>query len=430
MTCVNPLVLDGSEVKLRLEAERAVTGSPVHIDWLRFTVNLRNAPQPDVDDLFPLPPPAAMPVGLDLDSWYAANVKDGRYCPRFANDLFRWEKLQDLRKVLNSLPDADFSASAQAKELAVRVADALGSDFSLHPELLKGHDFYRFRWSIVRNGDKEVAWVGFLASSTSPRQKSQASTIHVNLTGTACTFADVRWPERIAALIEDTNAKITRCDLALDFFGGISGGLGRVKSDYEAGLMNVRGNCPKCNMIGVWLDTGGHSRSFYFGSKEAGKQTNVYEKGHQLYGPVSANPWQRIELRYGNKLRVLSVDMLRRPADFFAGASDWHAALLAEHGTVAAPESVTVKARRALETVRAEVSRNVRWLLNTAAPSVALAFQHLGDDFLDLVTGKSAPGRLQSFHSDEISNAYASAFSRISSGSRSGGGAVPAFAPS
>ena len=123
--------------------------------------------------------------------------------------------------------------------------------------------------------------------------------------------------------------------------------------------------------------------------------------------------------------------MLRRPADFFAGASDWHAVLLAEHGTIAAPESVTVKARRALETVRAEVSRNVRWLLNTAAPSVALAFQHLGDDFLDLVTGKSAPGRLQSFNDAEIANAYASAFSRISSGSRSGGGgAVPAFAPS
>lgn len=412
MTRVNPLVLDGSEVKLRLQAERAVTGSAVHVDWLRFTVNLRHAPLPAVDDLFPLPPPAAMPVGLDLDAWYAANVKDGRYCPRFANDLYRWEKLQDLRKVLNSLPDADFAASAQAKELAVRVADALGPDFSLHPELLKGHDFYRFRWSIVRNGDKEVAWVGFLASSTSPQQKSQANTIHVNITGTACTFADVRWPERMAALIEDTNAKITRCDLALDFFDGIRGGMPRVLADHEAGLMDVRGKRPAPEMVGNWTSSG-HSRSFYFGSKEAGKQTNVYEKGHQLYGPVSGNPWQRIELRYGNKLRVLSVDMLRRPSDFFAGASDWHAALLAEHGTVASPEPVKCKARRALETVCAEASRNVRWLLNTAAPSVALAFQHLGDDFLALVTGKSAPGRLQAFNDAEIADAYPLAFARL-----------------
>lgn len=170
-----------------------------------------------------------MPVGRDLDSWYAENIKDGRYCPRFASDQHWQEKLLGLSKVLNSLPDADFAASAQAKELATQVAACLGHEFSLHPEMLKGHDFYRFRWSIVRN-DKEVAWVGFLASSTSPRQKSQANTIHVNITGTACTFAEPVWPSRMVELIEETNAKITRCDLALDFFDGISGGLQRVKA--------------------------------------------------------------------------------------------------------------------------------------------------------------------------------------------------------
>ncbi|SER02219.1 Replication initiation factor [Giesbergeria anulus] len=370
-----------------------------------------------------------MPVGRDLDSWYAENIKDGCYCPRFVSDQHWQEKLLGLSKVLNSLPDADFAASAQAKELATQVAACLGHEFSLHPEMLKGHDFYRFRWSIVRN-DKEVAWVGFLASSTSPRQKSQANTIHVNITGTACTFAEPVWPSRMVELIEETNAKITRCDLALDFFDGISGGLQRVKADYEAGAMKVRGNQPKCNMLGVWLDSGGHSRSFYIGSKEAGKQTNIYEKGHQLFGPQDTSAWQRIELRYGNKLRELSPDMLRRPTDFFAGASDWHEKLLKEHGDLApAPSPALVKPRRALETVRAEVSRNIRWLLNTAAPSVALAFHHLGDEFLEIVTGKSAPGRLQSFAHSEVQNAYASAFSRLSSGSRAGGGAVPAFAP-
>lgn len=425
MTRPNPLVLDGAEVKLRLEAHRAVTRSPVHVDWLRFTVQLRNAPIPLADDLFPLPPREAMPVGRDLDSWYEENIKDGKYCPRNLNDQHWEEKRQALQKLLATLPDADFAAGTQAKDLALRVAAALGPDFSLHPELLKGHDFYRFRWSIVRNA-KECAWVGFLASGTSPRQQAQATTIHVNITGTACTFAEPVWPTRMAELIEETKAKITRCDLALDFFDGIQGGLRRIKSDYELGLMDCRGKRPKCNMMGVWLDSGGHSRSFYFGSKEAGKQTNVYEKGHQLYGPESANPWQRIELRYGDKLRVLSVEMLRRPADFFAGASDWHSALLAEHGAVVvAPEPVACKSRRALETVRAEVSRNVRWLLNTAAPSVALAFRHLGDEFLHIVTDKAAPGRLQSFHDAEVQNAYASAFSRLSSGSRAGGGAVP-----
>ena len=38
------LVLDGNEVKLRLTAERTKTKQPVHVDWVRFTCNLRNAP--------------------------------------------------------------------------------------------------------------------------------------------------------------------------------------------------------------------------------------------------------------------------------------------------------------------------------------------------------------------------------------------------
>jgi phage replication initiation protein len=88
--------------------------------------------------------------------------------------------------------------------------------------------------------------------------------------------------------------------------------------------------------------------------------------------------------------------------------------MLAEHGAVSAvPEPVHCKPRRALEAVRAEVSRNVRWLLNTAAPSVALAFRHLGDDFLELVTGKAAPGRLQSFNDAEVGGAYPLAFARL-----------------
>ena len=431
MTRVNSLVLDGSEVKLRLQAERAATGLAVHLDWLRFTVTRRNALTPTAEDLFPkLPEPVAY-IGVPLHDWVPPE-KTGCSLPRSANDVYWEEKRQAWMKLLSTLPDSDFAPSAEAKALADRVAEALGSDFSVNPELLKGHDFYRFRFAIMRNG-KECAWVGFLASGTSPCQAAQANTTHVNITGTACTFAAPGWAARMASLIEETNAKVTRCDLALDFFDGIAGGLGRVKSDYEAGAMKVRGNQPKCNMVGVWLDSGGHSRSFYFGSKQAGKQTNVYEKGHQLYGPQDTSDWHRIELRYGDKMRVLSVDMLRNPAAFFAGASDWHEKLLKEHSeTAPAPVPSPVKPRRALETVRAEVSRNIRWLLNTAAPSVAMAFRHLGDDFLEflrIANDKAAPGRLQSFANDEIENAYGFSFSRVSSGSRAGGGALPAFAP-
>lgn len=163
-------------------------------------------------------------------------------------------------------------------------------------------------------------------------------------------------------------------------------------------------------------------RSFYFGSKEGGKQTNVYEKGHQLFKDDSE--WMRGELRYGNKARVLDVEMLERPDDFFAGASDWHAALLreaeAEHASELERERAVVPTpspclpKLALQAIAAEVKRNVRWLRDTAAPSLALAFQYLGtESFMQLVEHQKLPGRLQKFTQKEVASAYERAFKAI-----------------
>lgn len=384
------LVLDGTEVKLRLQADRSKASGAVHVDWLRFTCKLKNAPWPTAEVLFP---PASESVPAGYDHMYDLDVIRERRARVIA--------------LLRGLPDPDFAASAQAHAVAQKICKILGPEFDIEPELKKGHDFYRFRWSIVRNG-AECAWVGFLASGDSPRQQAQAQTIHANIYGSACTFARGDWRLRMADLCENVDAKITRCDLALDFFEGISGGLTRVHADWHAGLMNVAGRTPKPNTVGPWVE-GGRGRSFYFGSKEAGKQTNVYEKGVQLFGEKDATNWERIELRYGDKLRVLPADILRRPDDFFAGASDWHAAMLAEHGQTAFAESIKVRTKQAVETVKAEVTRSVRWLTDTASQSLALAFRFLGEDeFTELVRGREKPGRLQRFDDEEIRVAFAS----------------------
>lgn len=388
----NDLVLDGNEIKLRLNAERFFSNQVVHVDWVRFTCMLRNAPLPSVDDLFP-------------DSSRSM-------------DAYTFYRQDSLARVLRELPDSDFSAAVQAKTLAQQACEALGPDFAVFPEVRKGHDFYRYRWSIVRNG-QECGWVGYLSSGDSPRQNAQAKTLHCNLYGSACTFAVPGFNVRIAALVESTSSTLTRVDLALDFFDGFTGGMDRVKREFEHGLMNHCGKQPKCNLVGDWCN--GRARSFYFGSKEAGKQTNVYEKGHQLFGPKDDSPWLRVELRYGNKLRVLPPDMLRRPSDFFAGASDWHASMLAEADSIAVPEPLKTSSRLAAETLVAEVKRNVQWLLDTAAPSIALCFQHLGNtSFIEeILLNKKAPGRLQKFSKGEIAGAFDRAFARASG---SGGG--------
>ena len=381
------LVLDGREVKFRLLAERQETQTPVHVDWLRFTCQIRNAPLPCVDVLFP-----------DYD-------QQGDDESAHEHDV-RKNRLDWLAKSLRQLPAEEHAPGYLALELASKVADALGDDFSVNREVKKGHDFYRHRISLERHG-AEVGWIGFLASGDSPRQKAQSKTLHVNLYGTACTFARSGWRDAMADLVDETEATITRVDLALDFFEGIAGGMDRIKSDYESGLMNSGGKRLKCNMVGDWSQSSEGGRSFYIGSKEAGKQTNVYEKGDQLFGVQENNPWQRIELRYGNKFRVFPSDVLRRPADFFAGASDWHAAMLREvEKTEVIPQPVACEKRLQDESILAEVTRNVRWLREIAGPSLSLAFQYMREnDFLSMVTPQQLPRRLAKFSLSEIKTA-------------------------
>lgn len=379
-------VLDGSDVKHRLEAERKTSGNVVHVDWVRFTTLLRNAPYIALDAMFP--------VHKDTNIWSSEYREN------------------ELKRVLKECPDPDFAAAGQAHELALKVAECLGTMFLVQPEIKKGHDFYKYRWSITRN-DQECGWVGFLSSGDSPRQSAQSKTLHANVYGSACTFAQEGWNLKLADLIDSCDGDITRADLAVDFFDGFVGGMEGVKSDYMAGLCNSGGKQLKCNLLGDWCN--GQERSFYMGSKEAGKQTNIYEKGDQLFGPSFNSSWLRVELRYGNKLRFLSTELLRRPDDFFAGASEWHADKLQQLRDNVIAELVKTTPRLAVETVKAEVTRNVKWVINNAGPSLAAAWEFLGDsEFLMLVAEQKKPGRLAKFAKSELAQAYGSVMGMFS----------------
>lgn len=389
MTRPAVLVLDGNQVKVRLQADRQTYGAPVHVDWLRFTLPRRAAPVPGVDSLFPT---------RHDNLWH-----EGTRAARLASLIAGMPDCEVTGGSGLSFRPDERSAALEAFQVAEDVAAMLGEGFQVAVEVRKGHDFYKFRWSIMRN-ESECGWVGFLSSSTSPRQQAQGKTIHVNLYGLACTFGAVGWRKKAADYIDQHAGDITRCDLALDFFDGLPGGFDQVRQDYEAGLCNVNGKEPKCNMLGDWVH--GHGRSFYFGSKEAGKQTNVYEKGDQLFGVEAGSQWHRIELRYGNKLRVLSTDMLRRPSDFFAGASDWHALQVLKASHQAAAEKVRCKKRLEVQTVQAEAVRSLRWVKNVAVPSVAAWLQHGTDQFVELFRTEQLPGRLAKFTRDELRNAF------------------------
>ncbi|SHF27962.1 Replication initiation factor [Lampropedia hyalina DSM 16112] len=373
MTRVNPLALDGNTVKLRLLANRQDTQTHIAVDWLRFTVDTA------INHAAIFPPDLP-----DIRHWYGLNL-DGD----------------------QNLSEAQWHQAAQAKDLADEVAEYLGPDYYIDALIRKGHDFYRHRISIMRHGH-ECGWVGFGASSEHKNQRKQARTIHVNLYGHACTFAASGWQSKIARMLDYRKARITRVDLALDIFDAGHGFIDRCETDYNNRLMDVHGRTLECNHVGNWSNINPHSRSFYVGSKEAGKQTNIYEKGHQLFGKTSGSTWCRIELRYGNKLRILPSDILTRPADYFAGASDWHAHILREqeqqHPVL--PQKIECKKRLAVETVNAECWRALKWVTETAGPNVLMAARGLGEKFWDLIEHADKPQRLRKFSDSELMTAY------------------------
>ena len=384
----NDLVLEAGEVKARIHAEKFKNPSYVHIDWLRFTIYTRHAPAPEVC----FPPPSDFPdEGQDHDL-----------------DFLKSKDHEDHR----------FAVASQAAQIAWDVASLLGPDYKadLHPQ--KGKDFYAWRLDILRK-DHPVGWVGFLSSSQGLRGAAQAKTIHVNLEGMGCTFARSGWREAMADYIDQHRGLLTRADLAVDFFEGIDGGIERLPDQYKAGVMDHLGQRPAHKRDGTWdFDdrSPNKGRSYYIGSRQAGKQTNVYEKGLKEFGYESGNPWVRFELRYGNQKRLLPTDILRRPADFFAGASQWHSSVLQELGSQSIPQEIPQEKVLPIQTIEAEIERNARWFLNTAGASFRLAFQYLEENKLvDLLDDASAiPGRLKKFSEQELKKAYSTVFKRVS----------------
>lgn len=402
MSNANALVLDGSEVKLRLQAERKATGKLIHVDWLRFTVFLRNV-VPTFDSLPDFRP--------------SANSKWERFMQTvvYGSEQYEWLSAPAQAIVIRSTlegferdhQDPTFQgACSQAYDLAREVAKTLGPDFTVNTALKKGQDFYKWRFSIERAGH-ECGWVGFLAASESPSADRQNQSIHVNIQGHACTFAKHGWREKMADLIDLHCGKITRADLALDMFQGLGYDFAQLMHDYRNGAFNVRGKCPGSRTDGDWAN--GRGRSLYVGNRKSGKETNLYEKGDQLFGWEAYSPWVRAELRYGNQLRVLPTDLLRNPDDFFAGASDWHAEILELAGTLAEPIACPQEPKLAPQTVLAEVYRNVGWLKTSAAPTIAAALEFMTfDELFQLINPDTTqlPGRLKKFAKSDLQSAY------------------------
>ena len=148
----------------------------------------------------------------------------------------------------------------------------------------------------------------------------QNNTLLVELTATGCMAAATGWEKRLYDfLIQCYGARITRIDLAKDFFNG-EYSPEQAKQDRLDGLFTRhRAKMPVGESVGTdWESDTKKGKTYYVGSRESSRYVRVYEKGKQLGDENSI--WTRFEVEMKARDIVIPFDSLLYPGEYFGGA--------------------------------------------------------------------------------------------------------------
>lgn len=149
----------------------------------------------------------------------------------------------------------------------------------------------------------------------------QRDTLLVALNGTGCMHAKRGWERRLYKFLPFLDrARITRADLARDFFDG-EYTPDKALDDYKVGHFSLGARMPEVQQMGNWIRPSGKGRTLVVGSRESGKYARVYEKGLQLGRGFSDlfPDWVRVEGELHNKDREIPFDVLLYPGQYLAG---------------------------------------------------------------------------------------------------------------
>ena len=143
---------------------------------------------------------------------------------------------------------------------------------------------------------------------------SQKGTINIQLRPSACAnFKDtnsiIDWSEKHQAII-------TRCDLAHDDFEGKIINIEQARKWNDENGYTTNGRKPKPREIINHDKTIGNT--FYIGKRQNGKMLRIYEKGKEQGHPTS--PWNRLEVEFRNKDRLIPWDIIKNPSIYLSGA--------------------------------------------------------------------------------------------------------------
>nr|BAD99154.1 hypothetical protein [Eikenella corrodens] len=111
----------------------------------------------------------------------------------------------------------------------------------------------------------------------------QRDTVLVDLTGTGCQAAKPGWEVRLYQFLQVAiNARITRCDVAHDFFNGEYTPEQGI-SDHAKGLYDNHNIRPKIERRGTaWMNEDNTGKTLYIGRKGSSKLLRIYEKGKKF----------------------------------------------------------------------------------------------------------------------------------------------------
>lgn len=367
-------LLVGHSVKSTLERLYVEAPSPVRIDWCRFTVPLDAIVKRD--------------PSLPIDTC-ALSVME-----RSERDVALQARIADC---------SDYTGAMHvAKSGAALLCELLGV-FEVGEVEDKGLDFYTARCALMHEG-KTVGLVLAGGKST-----AQAGTVHANITGEACLhISHEKWAV-VAKWLAEESGVLTRVDASLDVFAGMD--MRGVLTKWEDGAFDVRGKRPKENMVGAWAT--GESRTVTFGKRETGKCVRIYEKGDQLFGAEANDPWVRVECEFRSNHRVIDLEILTSPADYFAGAYPFCESLVLEMQVAAEPVSLRTVADAAVtllaKTAEAAAAVMTRWVDRTVGASYCALVKHAPEAMLLALYDRNVsriPKRLKGFSLSQVAAAF------------------------
>lgn len=173
----------------------------------------------------------------------------------------------------------------------------------------KGNKFYE---SMYRLGSDDVDYgeVHF---------GGQRDTVLIEFKGVGCNLAYAGWEARMKQFLDEAvRPRITRVDLALDFFDG-SYTPEQALLDHDNGYFDNHNMRPKSETVGsAWRKEDGTGKTFYVGRKKNSRFVRIYEKGRQLGDKES--PWVRFEIQFNHGDIEIPFDILTDEGGYFCGA--------------------------------------------------------------------------------------------------------------